>query len=319
MPVKPPAASRESRPLQAPGAEPEQEELKGPRVSAILVAFNQAAELRRAIQALESGALQQSDARDKPGAVPRVEIIVVDCGSQDGSPQLDSEYPAIQILRLPRHFGATRAMNIAMRTAKAELLFFLSPVVEVQPGTVLGLAERLEADPGCAAIAPLLVDPSGAPLASAYRIPSADDLSAARLRVMPIDTNEDSVAVEYVRRDALLVRRQFLLGMNYFDERFGEYWADLDLAMQIRRAGKKLRVIPSLRATLHPGDDPLQGLPEAEADRTVGAAEFLSKYGGSFAGFKFRIAAILRALLAFNFKRLSLLASSTHMGSHAGR
>ncbi len=308
-PAKPPAAPRE-RSLQEPG--PDQQEPKGPRVSAILVAFNQAAELRRAI-----GSLYRSS--EKPGAPPRIEIVVVDCGSQDESAQLDAEYPGVQILRLPQHFGATRAMNIAMRTAKAELLLFLSPMVEVLPATVLGLADRLEADSGSAAMSPLLVNPSGEPVATAYRIPSADDFSAGRLRVMPIDTNEDSIAVEYARRDALLVRRQFLLGMNYFDERFGEHWADLDLAMQIRRAGKKLPVIPSLRATLHPGEDPLWGLPEAEADRTVGAAEFLGKYSGAFAAFQFRLAAILRALLAFNFKRLSLLLSGSHMGSQAGR
>ena len=109
--------------------------------------------------------------------------------------------------------------------------------------------------------------------------------------------------------------------MNYFDERFGEYWADLDLAVQIRRAGKSIRVIPSIRATLHPGDDPLAGYPLGrEADlQTVGAAEFLAKYGGFFAGFKFRFSAILKALLAFNFKRLSMLLGGEHMGSQAGR
>jgi hypothetical protein len=78
-------------------------------------------------------------------------------------------------------------------------------------------------------------------------------------------------------------------------------------------------VIPSVHATLHPGDDPLRGYAVAEADRIVGAAEFLGKYNGFFAGFQFRMGAILRALLAFNFKRLSLLLSGQHMGSQAGR
>ena len=59
--------------------------------------------LRRAIEALE-----RSQERD------RLEILVVDCGSQDESPRLDGDYPAVQILRLPQHFGATRAMNIAL-------------------------------------------------------------------------------------------------------------------------------------------------------------------------------------------------------------
>ena len=40
-------------PRQAPAPEPPPEEPLGPRVSAILVVFNQAAALRRAVEALE--------------------------------------------------------------------------------------------------------------------------------------------------------------------------------------------------------------------------------------------------------------------------
>src|SRR5579872_1778124 len=96
------------------------EEPIGPRVSAILVAFNQASALRRAVEALE-----RSQERE------RLEILVVDCGSRDDSARVDSEFPGVNVLRLPHHLGATRAMNIALRTAKAELVFFISPDVEV--------------------------------------------------------------------------------------------------------------------------------------------------------------------------------------------
>ncbi len=300
MPAKPPVAPPEPAPVQ--------EEPSGPRVAAVLVAFNQADELRRAIEALQ----RSKDAE-------RLEILIVDCGSHDDSPRLDLEFPQVQILRLPQHFGATRAMNIAVRTAKAELVFFLSPQVEVKPDTVKRLADRLEEDSGAAAVCPLLLSPTGEPVARAYRIPSAQDLAAGVLRVMPVDRDADAVDVEYASRDALLARKQFIRHMNYFDDRFGEYWVDLDIAMQVRRSGKKIRVIPSAQATLHPGEDPLQGYAAAEADRIVGAAEFLGKYNGFFAGFQFRMSAMLRALLAFNFKRLSLLMSGQHMGSQAGR
>lgn len=300
MPAKPPVVAPEPAAVQ--------QEPSGPRVSAILVAFNQAQELRRAIEALQ----RSSDAA-------RLQILIVDCGSHDDGPRLDAEYPSVQILRLPQHFGATRAMNIALRTAKAELLLFLSPFVEVLPDTVARLADRLEADSGAAAVCPLLLNPEGEPVSRTYRIPSAQDLAAGVLRVMKIDPSGEPAAVEYASRDALLVRKQFLRHMNYFDERFGEYWGDLDLAMQVRRTGKKIYVIPSIHATLHAGEDPLRDYPLAQADRIVGAAEFLGKYNGFFAGFRFRTGAILRALLAFNFKRLSMLLSGQNMGSQAGR
>jgi GT2 family glycosyltransferase len=277
-------------------------------VSAVLVAFNQAAALRRAIEALEGS--QQRE---------RLEILVVDCGSQDESPRLDGDYPGVQILRLPQHFGATRAMNIAMRTVKAELVLFLSPDVEVLPDTVTLLAARLDEDAGAAAVCPLLCDPSGQPVSRAYRLPSSATFAGGRLEAVSIDLSQDPSTVEYAGRDAMLARKQFLRGMNYFDERFGEYWADLDLAMQIRRAGKKIRLYPSIRATLHPGSDPLEGDAVAESDRILGAAAFVGKYEGFFAGFRFRLAAILKALARFDLRGMGLLVTGEKIGSQAGR
>ncbi|HEY1755406.1 MAG TPA: glycosyltransferase [Bryobacteraceae bacterium] len=284
------------------------EEPSGPRVSAVLVSFNQAPALRRAIAALEGS-------QDRE----RLEILVVDCGSQDESPRLDAEFPAVQILRLPQHFGATRAMNIAMRTAKAELVLLLSPDVEVLPDTVKRLVSHLDDDGGTVAVCPLLRDSAGEPVSRAYRIPSADELAEGALEPVSIDVTQETVTVEYASRDALLARKQFIRGMNYFDERFGEYWADLDLAMQIRRAGKKIRLYPSIGATIHPGTDPLQGDAVAQSDRILGAAELVGKYEGSFAGLRFRLAAILKALGRFDFRGLSLLVSGEKIGSQAGR
>ena len=47
----------------------------------------------------------------------------------------------------------------------------------------------------------------------------------------------------------LMVRKLFLRGMNYFDERYGEYWSDLELCWQLRNAGKSILVLPQVRVT----------------------------------------------------------------------
>ena len=102
-----------------------------PRVSVIFTVRNQIAEVRRAIAALEAS-------KDRE----QFEILVVDRASEDGTPVLDEEIPSVTMLRMPHDFGNTRAMNIATRTAKAELLFFLAPNIEVQPETISALADR---------------------------------------------------------------------------------------------------------------------------------------------------------------------------------
>lgn len=270
------------------------EEVIEPKVSAILIGYNQAGALRRAIRALEA-----SKDRD------RLEIIMIDCGSHDESSQLDSEFEKITLLRLPMHLGATKAMNIGVRTAKAEILFFLSPNVEVAPQTVEQLAAKLE-EGETAAVCPLLSDPSGRPASKDHDIAAA---IAGRDDGSNIDLSAESVEMSYPGLDALMIRKSFLKGMNYFDERFGNSWADADLAMQIRRAQRKIRLFPSIRATYYDEPDPAAADPLYAADRALGAAAFVGKYRGFISGLMFRIAAIFRALGRFDLKQTGALIS----------
>ena len=209
-------------------------------------------------------------------------------------------------------------MNIGTRTAKGDLMFYLSPDVEVAPDTVKKLADKLEEDTDAAAVCPLLVDEQGKPASRIYKFPTADSLKG-EMPVMALDLGQDVINVEYPGRDAVLVRKQFVKGMNYFDERFGEYWADADLAMQIRRGLKKIRLYPSITAVRHADSAavPAKGL--LAADRAGGAAALLGKYYGFMSGLGFRIGAILRALGHFDLKQLFALLSGAKVdGSQAG-
>lgn len=278
----------------------------------ILVAFRQSDALRRALAALE-----HSQHREQ------LEFLVVDCGSQDDTSQIDTEFPAVNMLRLPHHLGAARAMNIATRTAKADLLLFLSPDVEVAPQTVSALADILDADQSTVAACPLLTAPDGSPVATTGKLPTRETLEAVcRGGEYPrsaIDAAQENVVVEYSTLEALMVRKQLVRGMNYFDERYGHYWAEADMAMQIRRAGKKIRVYPAIRAVIHPEPDPLEGDSLAEADKISGAAAFLGKYEGFMAGFSFRLSAALRALGRMDLGQAgALLGGSKLDGSQAG-
>lgn len=275
----------------------------GLRVSVVLLTYNQADSARRAIQALELS-------RDRE----RLEIIVVDCASKDGTASLDAEFPSINMLRLPHHIGAARAWNIATRTAKGPLLFFLSPDVEVLPDTVSRLAGALEAELEIVAACPLLTDESGNPTPRVYALPLPASVTADA-PAANVDLAAPS-AIDYPGFDALMVRKQFVEAMNYFDQRYGHAWVDAEFAMQARRAGKKIRFYPEIRAVVHPGADPLAGDTLAVADRVAGAAAYAAKYGGS--GFGLRMGATLKALGSFNLGLFSALLSGAKLdGSQA--
>jgi len=283
-----------------------------PKIAAILIVHNQAAELRRAIDALE-----RSEQRDQ------LEILVVDCASDDETADFADEFPDITLQRLPENFGATKALNIATRTARAEYLFLLSPDVEVAPDTVARLAEKLDAEPSLTGVCPLLVDGAEQPVSRTRPFPDRQSLAQVRgggeLGWIPISAQtlaQERIAVLYPGREALMVRKQFVAGMNYFDERFGEYWADADLAIKIRKAGRKLEMFPAIRATWH-APDSVSNDTIHKSDRILGAAALLGKHDGFLAGFGFRISAMLSALMRFDFALLTALVSGKKVGSQA--
>src|SRR5579872_7256131 len=136
-----------------------------PRVAVILIVHNQGAELRRAISSLE-----KSEGRQQ------MEILVVDCASDDSTASIAEEFPAITMQRLPENFGATKALNIATRTARADYLFLLSPQVEVAPDTVARLAEKLDSETGVIGVCPLLVDENEKSVARTRPFPDRQSL-----------------------------------------------------------------------------------------------------------------------------------------------
>jgi GT2 family glycosyltransferase len=266
-------------------AEPAEQQPKPPKVSVVVVSHNRKPELRRCLEALvASDALEEMD------------IIVVDNGSTDGSTELEAEFPRTRFIRIPRNFGLTKAMNLGWRSGQAEYIFFLHEDTEVSPDTVRQLAARLDSDLDVTAAAPMLVTSNGNPGPQVGHLPPDGiwrPVFDSGQAGMP--QNPPPVAVDYTRGAALMIRRFFLSAMREIDERYGQYGSDADLCFQIRRAGKKILILPNVRTVHHGGSDSTL----KTADAQLGISRWLGKYYGVAAGIKARIAATLGALARF--------------------
>jgi GT2 family glycosyltransferase len=289
--------AKKSAPIIEPEPEPkslEEEQAPTPKVTALIFSYDSAPALRRCLAALEGS---------KDRAL--IEILVVDCGSHDESPQLDSEFPEITILRLPRYFGRTKALNIGTRTAVGEYLFFLTPEVEVLPTTIPALLAKIESEPEVMAVCPLLIDTEARPASQFFRLPTP----ATGLDVAPVAVNPqaEAVEVEYATFQAFLVRKYFVKGINYLDERYGDSFSDAELCYQIRRSARKTLALPRVTA-LYTFGSPYSEASKTifEADRIHGAAVYFGKHYGFLNGFVFRIKSIVKALVTF---RLGLFAA----------
>lgn len=281
-----------------------------PAVSVVIVSRNQIAPLRRTLAAL------------LPAGSPNPpEVVVVDAGSRDGSSEVDSEFPAVRLVKMPHNFGRARARNIGVRTATGQLILLLAPGVLLSPSTLESLRSALDADPRAGAVAPRLQDAAGVPQPQSFALPSPEELGRLCFSGNPLASDSTAERAEAVRDDALLLRKSFIAGMNYFDEkRFGDSFAELDLFRQIRNANRDILILPGAPATL-PDSEPApvdSGL--AVSDRLAGAAAFIAKRDGTFAAISFQFKMFFAAFSAPNTFRLlsGLLSGDKIDGSQDG-
>lgn len=258
-------------------------------VSVVIVSHDCRPELERCLDALARSTV-----------FDRMEVLVVDAGSRDGSAEVDHDRPWVQVIRMPMYFGKTRARNIGTRTARADLILFLEPRVEVAPDCVEKLAAALDQRPDSAAAFPVFQTPGGQPAECAFLLPDAARLRRASLDLEPLPRAPlHEGAAEAVEDWAVLVRKTFLSGMNYLNEkRFSEYWALLDVWRQMRGAGKRIVCASGAAAVLHPPLRPVAAREELAADAVAGAAAYLAKSGGFLASLGFRIRCLLAALFS---------------------
>jgi len=253
-----------------------------PRVTVIIITRNQSRTLRRCLEALQLSTI-----------LAQIEIIVVDNASTDGSNVIQDDFEKITYLKLPKNFGWTKAANIALRSSLAESVMFLDPRVEVAPDTVAELASVVSQESNAAAASAVLTTPEGAPARVMRKLPTPGNLEPPLFALSALP--DEPIAVDYPGVFALLIRKPFLKGMNFLDSRYGELWADAEIAAQVKRADRKILLLPAAKGVFHEADAaPAIHASLLEADFEQGAATYLSKHHGG--GMGRRITAALGAL-----------------------
>ncbi|MBU3957235.1 glycosyltransferase family 2 protein [Patescibacteria group bacterium] len=232
------------------------------KISIIVLSWNTKKLLRNCLDSI----LSSLTTSHRP---PTTEIIVVDNGSTDGSPEIvkkikksKNQKIKIRLIENKKNLGFAKGNNQGIRVAKGDLIMFLNSDTIVQKDAIAKLARHLSQNKKAGAVCPLILNKdSSIQIDPVYlRYPSVASalfyynpffrkifLKIPFLRSLlfcPIDPKNPHI-IEQLSGAALMVRKKVLDQVGLFDEKIPFYFEDSDLSKRIQKAGWKTLVEPA--------------------------------------------------------------------------
>lgn len=220
-----------------------------PDLAVVVVNHNAGPYLRRCMESIRASAGDS-----------RLEVVVVDNASRDGSPEAAVEgRPDVELIRNRANRGFAAAANQGMAATSAPLILLLNPDAEIVGGTLASFVKVARERPRAGAIGALVRNPDGSVQPSARRVPRLGEalghaflgpLSPSnrftRSYTMAGWDRASEREVEWVSGSAMLLRRDALEQVGPFDEGYFMYVEDVDLCTRLRRSGWQVLFSPEL-------------------------------------------------------------------------
>lgn len=191
----------------------------------------------------------------------RLEVIVVDNGSRDGSPDMvRSGFPEAKLIVNDRNLGFTKANNQGIAISTGRYVMMLNNDTRVLPGAFSEAIRFLDAEGaeiGCCGLK--LLNEDGSLQLSCRRFPSFSQAIFNRYslltRLFPnnrfsraylmTDATHDTVQdVDWVSGACLMARREVVDQIGMLDERFFMYSEDVDYCYRVWQAGWRVTYYP---------------------------------------------------------------------------
>ena len=201
----------------------------------------------------------------------RVETIVVDNGSTDGSPvAIRARFPPVRLVEPGRNLGFAGGNNAGLALATGRFVCLLNPDTEPQPSALTALVGFLEAHPAIGAVGPRLRNPDGSEQAVGFRFPTLAQIfldlfplggrfADTRLNGRYPDAPRDrSFPIDFPLGACILARREAVAATGPLDEGFFMYSEEVDWCRRMRTAGWPIWCLPTAEVVHHGGQSVAQ-------------------------------------------------------------
>ncbi len=206
-------------------------------LSFIIISWNTRALLQDCIASV----LASSDSRSR-------EIIIVDNGSADGSPEMVRERfgDAVHLITNSDNRGFAAANNQALRRSRGRYYILLNSDARLRPGAVEGLAGYLDAHPRVAMVGPRMVGDNGRQQNSFDNFPSltTELLNKSLLRLFfpqryagKPGGRREPFEVDSLIGACLAVRAEAARDVGFFDEDYFFFLEETDWCLRMHAAG----------------------------------------------------------------------------------
>lgn len=177
------------------------------------------------------------------------EVIVIDNASTDGSFEyLKSQSGKIILIKNNENLGYAKACNQGMKIAKGKYILLLGSDTIMKPNTLQESVMFLDNNNDTGAVACKLLNPDGSVQNSLKKFPQLKNAFYTYLSWDKMNREYDmsdfdynsSCDVEQAAATFLMIRKEILERINYFDESYRILYNDVDLCSKIWNAGYKI-------------------------------------------------------------------------------
>ncbi|MAG58420.1 MAG: hypothetical protein CMJ83_19200 [Planctomycetes bacterium] len=231
--------------------------MSAPDLSVVILSWNTRQLVAECLEALQ-GARDGLD----------VEVVVVDNGSHDGSPDMIAErFPDVVLEPNAENRGYAGGVNQGIARATGRRVCLLGSDTRVKPGTFRALIDHLDAHPEVGAVAPPLLNDDDSYQAACMRFPTIrtalwwdtplnhlwpESKELRRYQMKDWD-HRGTREIDQPPGTCFMVRREVLDEVGVMDERLWLFFNDVDWSLRIRHAGYSIWYVEAPGVYHHEG------------------------------------------------------------------